>query len=72
LIAVGVYVIVEQHRYHYLPTIDWPADLSSANDLAWFGIALLGADVVAGVMRSRFGSASTLRGGNGRVRRADS
>jgi hypothetical protein len=55
LIAVGVYVIVEQQRYRYLPTIDWPADVSSANDLAWLAVTLLGAEVVVAVMRSRFG-----------------
>ncbi len=46
--ASGCTWSAEQIRYHYLPTIDWPADLSSANDLAWLGLALLGADVVAG------------------------
>jgi hypothetical protein len=70
LVAVGVYVVVEQHRHRYLPTIDWPADLSSANDLAWLGITLLGADVVVGAIRSRLGVASTLGPGHGRMRRA--
>ncbi len=70
LLAVGVYVVVQQQRHRYLPAIDWPADLSSANDLAWLGITLLGADVVVGAIRSRLGVASTLGPGDGRMRRA--
>ena len=55
LAAVGVYVLVEQHLHHYLPDINWPANLNRANDLAWLGLALLGADVVVGFLRSRGG-----------------
>jgi hypothetical protein len=55
LAAVGVYVLVEQHLHHYLPDINWPANLNRANDLAWLGLALLGADVVVGLLRSRGG-----------------
>jgi hypothetical protein len=55
LLALGLYILVEQHRYHYLPDINWPANLSRANDLAWLGLTLLGADVVVGLMRSRGG-----------------
>ena len=62
LVLVGVYAVAQQHRYHYLPTIDWPGDLSSANDIAWMGVTLLGADVVVGAMRSRFGAAINLDG----------
>jgi hypothetical protein len=55
---VGVYVIVEQYRYRYLPDINWPANLSQAHDLAWLALSLLGADVVIGLCRSRFGAGS--------------
>ena len=60
LVVTGVYVVAQQHRYHYLPTIDWPGDLSSANDIVWLGLTLLGGDVVVGAMRSRLGAAVTL------------
>jgi hypothetical protein len=53
LVGLGLYVIAQQLRYRYLPTIDWPSDLSFANSLAWTGILLLGADAVVGVMRGR-------------------
>ncbi len=53
-LLVGVYVVVQQYRWRYWPSIDWPADLSSANDLAWLALALTGADVCAGLrLRSR-------------------
>jgi hypothetical protein len=68
LVSAGVYVLVQQDLHRYLPDINWPANLSLANDLAWMALALLGADVVVGLLRSRFGAASTLRG-EGRVRR---
>jgi hypothetical protein len=68
LVVVGVYVIVQQYLHRYLPDINWPANVSLANDLAWTALALLGADVVIGLMRSRFGAGSTLRG-EGPVRR---
>ncbi len=68
LVAVGVYVIIQQYLHHYWPDINWPANLSLANDLAWAALALLGGDVVIGLVRSRFGAGSTLRG-EGPVRR---
>ncbi len=53
----------QQHRYP-LPADHRLAgrDLSSANDIAWLGVTLLGADVVVGAMRSRFGAAINLDG----------
>jgi arabinofuranan 3-O-arabinosyltransferase len=53
LIALPIYAVVQQTHYHYWPTIDWPADLSSANDIAWIALALLGSDLVAGAVTSR-------------------
>lgn len=53
LLAVPVYVVQQQAAHGYLPTIDWPAALSSANDLAWLGMSLLGSDLVAGFVLSR-------------------
>jgi hypothetical protein len=54
LVLLGVYVVVQQWRYQYLPTIDWPSDLSSANDIAWLAILLLGSDGVVGLLRGRW------------------
>lgn len=51
LLAVPAYVMQQQSAHSYLPTIDWPAALSSANDLAWLGMCLLGADVAVGAAR---------------------
>ncbi|HEX6394048.1 MAG TPA: alpha-(1-_3)-arabinofuranosyltransferase family protein [Acidimicrobiales bacterium] len=47
-ILLPVYVVQQQVAHDYLPTIDWPSALSSANDIAWFGLAMLGADAAAG------------------------
>jgi hypothetical protein len=55
LIILPIYDMQQQSRYHYLPTIDWPAALSSANDIAWLALALLGADLVAGFVALRAG-----------------
>jgi hypothetical protein len=52
MLSVPVYVVQQQASHNYLPTIDWPAALSSANDIAWFALAMLGADVVAGAARA--------------------
>ena len=51
-LAVPVYVVQQQAAHNYLPTIDWPAALSSANDIAWFALAMLGADAAAGAARA--------------------
>ena len=51
LVCVPVYAVQQQNAHDYLPIINWPASLSSANDIAWFGLAMLGADAVAGGAR---------------------
>ena len=53
LFGLPVYSVVQQAAHHYLPSIDWPASFSSANDLAWLGLALLGSDLVAGAVYAR-------------------
>ncbi|HET9077293.1 MAG TPA: alpha-(1-_3)-arabinofuranosyltransferase family protein [Acidimicrobiales bacterium] len=60
LLALAGYAVEQQVAYRYWPTIDWPADLSSANDLAWLGLALLGSDLVGAAARLRAGGRSTL------------
>ena len=50
VLAVPAYVVQQQATHNYLPTIDWPAALSSANDIAWLGLALLGGDAVVGAL----------------------
>ncbi|HET6963851.1 MAG TPA: alpha-(1-_3)-arabinofuranosyltransferase family protein [Acidimicrobiales bacterium] len=52
-IALPLYAVVQQVRYHYWPDISWPADLSSANDIAWLALALVGSDLVAGAVYAR-------------------
>ncbi|HEX4865840.1 MAG TPA: discoidin domain-containing protein, partial [Acidimicrobiales bacterium] len=52
MLAVPVYVVQQQAAHHYPPTIDWPAAISSANDIAWFALAMVGADAVAGAARA--------------------
>jgi hypothetical protein len=57
LLLLGLYVVVQQWRHQYLPTIEWPSNLSSANDVAWTAILLLGSDAVAGLLRGRWAGA---------------
>ncbi len=49
--ATGLYVLVQQHRYRYWPTIDWPSDVSLADALAWLAVCLLAADAAVEVVR---------------------
>lgn len=53
MVVLPVYEVAQQARYHYWPDINWPANMSSANDIAWLGLALLGADLVAGAVYAR-------------------
>lgn len=53
LLALPAYAVFEQVAHHYWPDIGWPADLSSANDIAWFALAILGSDAVAGALYAR-------------------
>ena len=53
LVALPVYEVAQQVAHRYWPSIDWPADLSAANDIAWLGLALVGSDLIAGALRSR-------------------
>jgi hypothetical protein len=47
LVALPLYEVVQQVVYRYWPDITWPQNLSSANDIAWLGLALIGCDLVA-------------------------
>jgi hypothetical protein len=53
LAALPVYEVAQQTAHHYWPDINWPAEMSLANDLAWLGLVWLGADLIAGYVRSR-------------------
>ena len=63
LFGLAGYSVYQQVVHRYWPSIDWPADLSSANDLAWLGLTLIGSDLVAGAARLRAAGQSTLRPG---------
>jgi hypothetical protein len=56
LAALPVYAVAQQAAHRYWPDINWPSDLSLANDLAWLGLVWLGADLIAGYVRSRSGA----------------
>ena len=63
LLAIPAYVAEQQAVHGYLPTIDWPSAFTSANDLAWLGICLLVADLVAGAARTRLARRETAPAG---------
>lgn len=52
-LSVGVYVVAEQARWRYWPTIDWPLSFPTANGLAWTALGLTAADVCAGALAAR-------------------
>jgi hypothetical protein len=65
MLAVPAYVVQQQFAHRYLPTIDWPAALGSANDIAWLALAMVAADMAAGAARAftlRRSPANTLDG----------
>ncbi len=51
LVALPAYAVWEQVTYHYWPSIAWPSELTSANDIAWAALALIGGDLAAGWAR---------------------
>jgi hypothetical protein len=53
LAALPVYAVAQQVGHHYWPDINWPGELSLANDIAWLGLVWLGADLIAGYVRSQ-------------------
>jgi hypothetical protein len=52
LAALPLYAVAQELRYRYWPDINWPANVSSANDIAWLGLALIGCDLVAAAVYS--------------------
>ena len=53
LASLPLYGVIQQAVHHYWPDINWPANMSSANDIAWLGLALLGSDLVIGAVYAR-------------------
>jgi arabinofuranan 3-O-arabinosyltransferase len=53
LLYLPVYVVEQQVSHRYWPSIDWPGQLSSANDIAWAALALAGSDLVVGAVYAR-------------------
>jgi arabinofuranan 3-O-arabinosyltransferase len=53
LLVLPLYAVTEQAQHHYWPDINWPANMSSANDIAWMGLALLGSDLLSGALYAR-------------------
>ncbi len=53
LALCAVYVIVQQHRYHYPADLDWPPQFTQLNEIAWLAVVLLFADVVIERVRGR-------------------
>lgn len=52
------YILLQQVRYDYPPTFDWPSHFSRVTELAWFAVLCLAADVVVEVARDRADTAA--------------
>lgn len=50
------YILLQQLRFDYPQTFDWPSHFSRVNGLAWFAVLCLAADVVVEVARDRAGA----------------
>jgi arabinofuranan 3-O-arabinosyltransferase len=53
LALAGLYTVVQQFRYRYFSTFDWPLHFDRVNDIAWLAVILLMADVVVELARGR-------------------
>jgi hypothetical protein len=51
VVLTGVYVIVQQYRYHYFSSFEWPTHFERVNDLAWLAVILLLADALVEILR---------------------
>jgi hypothetical protein len=49
----GLYEVVQQYRYGYFPTFEWPRHFDRLNDVAWLAIVLLACDALVEIVRSR-------------------
>jgi uncharacterized membrane protein len=45
--------VLQQFRYRYFSSFDWPTNFERVNQLAWLAVLLLVADVVVEVLRRR-------------------
>jgi arabinofuranan 3-O-arabinosyltransferase len=50
------YILLQQVRYDYPPTFDWPSHFSRVTGLAWFAVLCLAADALVEVARDRAGA----------------
>jgi arabinofuranan 3-O-arabinosyltransferase len=53
LALCGLYTAVQQFRYDYFPTFEWPRHFERVNDLAWLAIVLLACDALVEITRTR-------------------
>jgi hypothetical protein len=60
LALAGLYTLVQQYRYRYFSTFEWPLHFDRVNDIAWLAVILLVADVVVELVRGRSPVASDL------------
>jgi hypothetical protein len=51
VLVTGVYVVVQQYRYHYFSSFEWPTHFERVNDLAWLAVILLVADALVEILR---------------------
>lgn len=52
LVAVtGLYVVVQQYRYHYPSQFEWPTFFQLGNSLVWMAVVLVGTDLVVEMAR---------------------
>jgi hypothetical protein len=53
LAICGLYEVVQQYRWKYFPTFEWPKHFDNLNDVAWIAILLFAADALVEIVRRR-------------------
>jgi hypothetical protein len=53
LLLVGVYIVVQQHRYSYPSVFEWPTLFPHSRTPAWIAVLLLATDAVIDIVRRR-------------------
>jgi len=71
LAFAGLYTVVQQYRYRYFSTFEWPLHFDRVDDIAWLAMILLVADVVIELARRRSPIASTVPPASGPVSNTD-
>jgi arabinofuranan 3-O-arabinosyltransferase len=50
---VALYMMVDQHRHHWVSDLTWPSRYTGVSQLAWLAVVLLAGDAIIEIVRNR-------------------